>query len=158
MAQPQSKRRKVMLKFKTGRNHLTVALENALNSFGFSCYSRKLDDWVIYEKYLGPVQVDDDDDEDEYEVPDLTELDLNFRDLPEETILNLEARLNKIVDAYLDPYSHTAAIRAQCMMLADSLPHRERDWVICWVAETIDKEYYGGNYAPWEDGQHIGSC
>ena len=136
MANPQ--RKKVMLKFKTGKNHLNIALENALVGFDFKCYSRKLDDWVIYEKYLDPASK---------RPPS---------GLSDQKIKHLESRLKRIVDSYLDPYSHTAAIRAQCMMVADSLSGLEREWVMDWVANTIDNEYYGE--APWENWTHQGSC
>ena len=136
-----NKGKTVRLRFRIGKHGMPIALENALAEYGFSCFGRKLGKWVIYEKELTP--------------------EPKLKETEDQMAKRLEARLKKIVDSYLDPYSHTAAIRAQCMMVADSLHEEdERLFVHDWIANNIDNEFFA---PPWEDEDNfdyriLGSC
>lgn len=144
------KKNTIRIKLQCGPNGLPVSLENALQDFGFSCHSRKIGKWVIYEKDLVPYPKN--------------------KDLDRKTIEALDKRLNKIVDIYLDPYSNTEAIRAQALTLADSLPKAEQDYVLDWIERVVEGEdFYGNggssnsNDPPWEsmdnfDWQTQGTC
>lgn len=118
---------------------MPISLENTLAEYGFSCFGRKLGKWVIYEREVTPGRKPQENED--------------------QMAKRLEARLKKIVDSYLDPYSHTAAIRAQCMMLADGLDNEdERIFIHDWIANNIDNEFFA---PPWEDEDNflpIGNC
>lgn len=130
---------KIMLKFSS---EIPIRLENELVSLGFRYFARKKNEWVIYEKSLVP---EDPRNEDEL-------------DLPEFMINDLRKRLNRIVDSYLDPDAHTAAIRTRCVNMAKTLPPDPRDWVMNWIRQNIDNE---SNDPPWEDENYqpnMGFC
>lgn len=123
----------VLLQFKES---IPVKLENALADFGFTRYSRKIGEWVIYEKVLTPTS-------------------LNEFGMTKKVEDEIRHRLEKIIDAYLDPYSYTEAIREQCTRVANQLPKNQRAWVFKWIRDTIDCP------PPWEDENYqpsLGFC
>ena len=126
----------VKLQFKST---IPARLENALADFGFTQYARKVGSWVIYEKDLTkhkPREID------------------NFG-VSKNVQAHLLSRLERVIDSYLDPYSHTDAIRSQCMRIANQLPKNQRAWVLDWIEKNVDAK------PPWEDESYqpqLGFC
>lgn len=106
-------------RLKFGPN-LTPGLKSALLDFGFRLHSNKEGEWSIWEKVEPGVLSDKDWKTD------------------------LELRLNRIVDAYLDPYSHMGQIKSQVLGMCRSLPDEQKKWCLEWIDETIDR------VPPWE--------
>lgn len=140
---------KMLLKFKAD---LPITYRTALVDFGFQFYSAKHGDFVIFSKpdhimknqKITKAINSDDPSEDVLGAPWETEL---------------EQRMNKIVDAYLDPYSHLGAIKAQIIHLARSLPDKEQEkWCYNWIDKNLDQEFFT---PPWEDPDYkpeFGNC
>jgi len=106
------------------------SLEAALADYGFELYARKHNKWVIYKKKLQPKGVIKEPNEVELWAP------------------KLEERINKIVDAFLDPYSNINSIREQLFNLAKGLPGEQEQFVLTWMKNNLDNEYF---VPPWED-------
>jgi len=126
--------------------HIDPDVEARLVNYGFKFYGYKKDKWVIYEKVLTPKVVGKGAKTWEKE---------------------LEGRMNKIIDAFLDPYAHLDAIRKQIECVAQGLPPEQRLWIDEWVKRNIDSEHYSGEAfdptrdPPWEDEDHqpaLGFC
>jgi hypothetical protein len=137
--------KKVMLKFST---NIPPQLETALYEFGFTYWGRKKNKWVIYEKVLGkPTEMK--------EIAKAPEKDWQTA---------LEDRMNRIVDAYLDPYSHLEGIRQQIKGVQKNLPNDQQLWIDEWVERNLDSEHYpSATYGdpPWEDENYqpkLGFC
>lgn len=128
----------IKLRFKSS---IPIRLENALTSFGFTRYARKQGVWVIYEKMPGQVVVKPDDAAEDIVDPDEFGVTADVQD-------QLRARMYKLIDRYLDPYSNIPAIKIQCMAIANQLPDNQRDWVINWISKELDSDFHT---PPWED-------
>lgn len=124
---------KVRLKFKSG---IPIKLQNILAAYGFSYHSSKLGEWIMYQK-----------------VPEVPEFDNSG--LSKAVQGHLRARINKIEDAYIDPYAHVKDIKEQCLKMADTLPALQAKWVLDWVTENLDNLY---STPPWEDEDHVYNC
>lgn len=138
---------KLMLKFKAS---IPINLRTALVDFGFQLYSAKHGDWVIFAKHHHYPKTKDKVVEDV--PPELSET------LGPPWEKDLEVRMNKIVDAYLDPYSHLGAIKAQIIHMSKTLPLEQEKWCLEWMDKNIDSEFFT---PPWEDPNYepnLGTC
>lgn len=140
----------LMLKFKAT---MPPNLRVALLDFGFHYYSAKHGDWVIFSKH------DHKANPKVMKVPEIIQEALQKNEHlgpPWET--ELENKMAKIVDTYLDPYSNLGAIKAQIIHLSRTLPKEQEKWCMDWMDKNLDAEFFT---PPWEDPNYepnLGTC
>jgi hypothetical protein len=130
--QQQSKTVQARLKFKSDMPLKSLRLLQ--DKYGFVYFSRKVGDWVMYEKYKGPMT---------------KPKNISFDDLTEGDVTELTNRVNRIVDCFQDPDANTYLIRARCTNMARTLEPKRRAWVLDWLERNFPDE----NGPPWENGE-----
>ena len=136
---PDMPKPKVMIKFKAS---IPINLRTALVDFGFQLYSAKHGDWVIFAK----------DEITQKKPPELRDT------LGPPWEKELERKMTKNIDVYLDPYSNLGAIKAQIIHMSRTLPKEQEKWCMEWMDKNLDGEFFT---PPWEDPNYepnLGTC
>lgn len=135
----------IMLKFKPT---FPTNLRLAIIDFGFEFQSLKKDKWVIYTKKIMTESAEKAPEK----PPELKEV------LGAPWELDLEQRMTKIIDSYLDPYSHLGAIKARLIAMSRMFPKEQEKWCLEWMEKNLDSEFFA---PPWEDPNYepnLGAC
>lgn len=155
----------MLLKFKAD---MPISQRTALVDFGFQYYAAKHGDFVIFSKpdhvmaqqKIMKAYESDAPWEDDKPEPAVFGTPPEQREVlgpPWEA--DLEARMTKIVDAYLDPYSHLGAIKAQIIHMSRTLPNKEQEkWCMDWIEKNLDEEFFTPQ---WENPDYVpefGNC
>lgn len=111
----------VRLKFK---DTIPMTLEWKLMKLGYQFFARKRNDYVIYER--APIKKDGQS--------------IDFSDLSELVVADLTRRVNRIAGSFENPDDHKELIKARCTNMANTLPSKEREWILDWIKRVIDED------------------